>query len=108
VAVIANIGLDYLLIPQMGYLGACWATLIAYGLVFPLAYFLKGARPYMKDLLSSSLRPGVALLVAVTAVFLLGQDLILNVLTAVLVYCSVLLLTKMVTKEDLRLIRGIF
>lgn len=107
-AVIVNVGLDYLLIPRMGYLGACWATLIAYGLVFPLAYFLKGARPYVKNLLSSSLRPGVALLAAVTAVFLLGQDVILNVLTAVLVYCSVLLLTKMVTKEDLKLIRGIF
>jgi O-antigen/teichoic acid export membrane protein len=107
-AAIGNIFLDYLLIPQMGYLGACWGTLISYGLVFPLAYFLKGARPYVRNLLSNSLRPGVALLTAVTAVFLLGQDVILDVLTAVLVYCSVLLLTKMVTKEDLRLIRGIF
>ncbi|MCZ6776428.1 MAG: flippase [Ignavibacteria bacterium] len=107
-AVIANIVLDYLLIPQMGYLGACWATLISYSLVFPLAYYLKGARPYMKDLLRSSLRPGFALLVTVTAVFLLGQGVILNVLTAVLVYCSVLLLTKMVSKEDLRLIRAMF
>jgi len=107
-AVIANIILDYLLIPQMGYLGACWGTLIAYALVFPLAYYLKGARPYMTALLRSSLRPGLALLTAVTVVYLLGQDVILNVLTAVLVYCSVLLLTKMVTKEDLRLIRQLF
>jgi len=107
-AVFANIILDYLLIPQMGYLGACWGTLISCGLVFPLAYCLKGARPYMTALLRSSLCPGLALLAAVTAVFLLGQGVILNVLTAVLVYCSVLVLTKMVTKEDLRLIRGIF
>jgi len=108
VAVIANIALDYLLIPQMGYLGACWGTLISYGLIFPLAYYLRGSRPYMKELLRSSLRPALALLVAVTLVFLLGQGVILNVLVAVVVYCSVLLLTQTVTKEDLRLLRQLF
>jgi len=108
VAVSANIGLDYLLIPKLGYVGACWGTLISYSLIFPVAYFLKGARPYMVGLLRSSVRPGVALVTASTAVYLLGQDVILNVLVAVVVYCSVLVMTKMVTQEDLRLIREVF
>ena len=107
-AVFTNIVLDYLLIPRMGYVGACWGTVISYGLIFPAAYYLKGARPYMVGLLRSSVRPGLALLAAGTAVFFLGQDVILDVLVAVVVYCSVLVLTKMVTEEDLRLIREIF
>jgi len=107
-AVFTNIVLDYLLIPRMGYVGACWGTVISYGLIFPAAYYLKGARPYMEGLLRSSVRPGLALLAAGTAVFFLGQGVILDVLVAVVVYCSVLVLTKMVTEEDLRLIREIF
>jgi len=38
-----NIGLDYLLIPRMGYLGACWATVISYSLTLPIAYCLQEA-----------------------------------------------------------------
>ncbi len=108
VAVSANVGLDYLLIPRMGYVGACWGTVISYGLIFPAAYYLKGARPYMEGLLRSSVRPGLALLAALTAVFFLGRGVLLDVLVAVVVYCSVLVLTKMVTEEDLRLFREIF
>jgi O-antigen/teichoic acid export membrane protein len=107
-AVFTNIVLDYLLIPRMGYVGACWGTVISYGLIFPAAYYLKGARPYMEGLLRSSVRPGLALLAALTAVFFLGRGVLLDVLVAVVVYCSVLVLTKMVSEEDLRLIREIF
>ena len=42
---VANVGLNYLLIPRMGILGAAWATLLAYPLMFVLAV-IAGQRAY--------------------------------------------------------------
>jgi len=108
VSVLANIGLDLLLIPRMGYLGACWASVISYGLIFPVAYFLQGSRPYIQGLFRSLLRPILALLGAVSVVLLIDGDMIVNVLLAVLVYTLVLVLTGIFAEEDIRFIKRIF
>jgi len=108
VSVLANIGLDLLLIPRMGYLGACWGTVISYGLIFPVAYFLQGSRPYIQGLLQSLLRPILALLGAVSVVLLTDGDMIVSLLLAVLVYTLVLVLTGIFAEEDIRFIKRIF
>jgi Na+-driven multidrug efflux pump len=39
-ALLVNVGLNWLWIPQYGGLGAAWATLVAYGLAWVLSSFL--------------------------------------------------------------------
>ena len=108
VSILANIGLDLLLIPRMGYLGACWGTVISYGLIFPVAYYFQGSRPYIQGLFRSLLRPILALLGAVSVVLLIDGDMIVNLLLAVLVYTLVLVLTGIFAEEDIRFIKRIF
>ena len=108
IAVAANVVLDLLLIPRWGFVGACWGTLISYSLIFPVAYYLEGSRRYVKVLIRSWLRPGLALLSAVGVLLWIDGSVMVNVAAVSFVYCLVLLLTRTVRKEDLQLIKEIF
>lgn len=108
IAVAANVVLDLLLIPRWGFVGACWGTLISYSLIFPVAYYLEGSRRYVKVLIRSWLRPGLALLSAVGVLLWIDGSVMVNVAAVSFVYCLVLLLTGTVRKEDLQLIKEIF
>ena len=108
VAILVNGTLDYLLIPRMSYLGACWGAVIAYALIFPIGCYFRELRPYIKDLMYSWFRPGLALLMAMAALFLVDGPMILNVLVVASVYCAVLFLSKTFTKEDFHMMKRIF
>ena len=106
-AALGNIGLDFLLIPQLGYMGACWGTLISYGILFPLAYSVRDARPYIQGILASLLRPAVGVAAAYSSILLLGLSDAGTVVVATVVYCGTLILTRGFTKEDIGIIQGI-
>jgi O-antigen/teichoic acid export membrane protein len=105
VAVIANIALNFLLIPDRGAVGAAVASLLSYALVLPLSAWMRPLRVLARAFMLAAARPTLAVLLLwlVLRQFQLGL-----VPAALIVFCGfvgVMILTGGLNRDDLALAR---
>jgi O-antigen/teichoic acid export membrane protein len=102
---VVNILLNLLWIPKYGFVGASVATLISYGWAFPFAYLLRTTREYMVVLFRKSIMPLLAIILVSLIIYLTKMSLPIAVVTIPIVFFGILLLTKELSKEDIRIIK---
>jgi len=100
-----NIVLNIILIPRMGILGAAVATLIAYGVLGMLALIV--TRRYLKFDLSAPfmLKSVFSSVIMALCIWLIDPEsaalIIISILVGIIIYFSVLLLIRGLSKEEL-------
>jgi O-antigen/teichoic acid export membrane protein len=112
VCALVNLGLNILVVPHLGILGAAITTLIAYGLALGLTtyYSFKEFKfPIDWRFIVKSLIASGAMSVAIWAIAPEGTlATALTVLAGTAIYGAVLLLLKGFTKEEFKFFRGLF
>ena len=112
VCALVNLGLNILVVPRWGILGAAITTLIAYGLALGLTtyYSFKEFRfPIDRRFIIKSLIASGAMSAALWAIAPEGTlATILTVLAGTAIYGAILLLLKGFSKEEFRFFRGLF
>ncbi|OGL70442.1 hypothetical protein A3C09_01945 [Candidatus Uhrbacteria bacterium RIFCSPHIGHO2_02_FULL_47_44] len=113
VAMVVNVFLDLLLIPPFGLLGVVIGSLISYFLMIILEYIVVSKflphvfdRPFFLRS-SGTLASGLVMLTS-GLIMKIWFHWLLVIPCAALVYITVLLLTRSVTKQDVSLIRSLF
>jgi O-antigen/teichoic acid export membrane protein len=101
-----NIGLNLILIPRMGIVGAAIATLIAYGVLGILTLMV--SRRYLKFDLSLFfiLKSAIASAIMALCIYLFdpssGTEVIISIVGGILIYFGVLLIIKGLSKSEIR------
>ena len=89
-----NIALNYLLIPRLGYIGACWARIISTAAGAIGYLFIPSVRGYFLAALRGSAKPALATLLLAGYVSVSGFPELTTLMTGVILYLiSLLLLT---------------
>jgi O-antigen/teichoic acid export membrane protein len=108
-SMVMNIGLNLLLIPQMGYIGAALANVASALFHFGYQYYFISKSLFKLRLYQLAKKPVVATVIMSIAV-LAARDL--NLLVVVLLSCLAyfvsLLVAKAFTENDINLIRSVF
>ena len=111
IAALVNLGLNILVVPRLGILGAAITTLIAYGLALGLTtyYSFKEFKfPIDWRFIIKSLTASVIMSAALWAIAPEGTSAtILTVLAGAAIYAAVVFLLKGFTKEEFRFFRGL-
>jgi O-antigen/teichoic acid export membrane protein len=112
IAALVNLGLNILVVPHLGIVGAAITTLIAYGLALGLTTYFSFKefkfpidwRFIIKSLIASA--------IMAVAIWLIAPEgtlaTILTVVAGAAIYGAILLLLKGFTKEEFRFFRGLF
>jgi O-antigen/teichoic acid export membrane protein len=96
-----NVGLNFLLIPRLGALGAAWATNLSYAVAGMLAFGLfPSTRPLALQGFTVVLRCGVLSLAILIALSHVALPVFVKGLIAFCLYCGCILLLKIVRRED--------
>jgi len=111
IAALVNLGLNILVVPRLGILGAAITTLIAYGLALGLTtyYSFKEFKfPIDWRFIIKSLTASVIMSAALWAIAPEGTSAtILTVIAGAAIYAAVVFLLKGFTKEEFRFFRGL-
>ncbi len=101
VCMVVNIGLNFLLIPSMGFKGASIATVATEALLFMMGYIALSRALYSPPVLSLSAKPTVCGVGLAVVLYLLGNiGLFLSVLASIAAYTGFLLLTRIFDERD--------
>jgi len=104
-AAAANIALNLWLIPTHGAGGAAIASLISYALVLPLSTLLSPLRPFAAAFMHHAARPALIAFLLWALLIRLPINPILHVLIILLSFFLLMILTGVLNKEDLALLR---
>jgi O-antigen/teichoic acid export membrane protein len=112
ICALVNLGLNILVVPRWGILGAAITTLIAYGLALGLTtyYSFKEFKfsIYWRFIVKSLIASGVMS----ASIWAIGPEgtlaTVLTILTGTVIYGAILLLLKGFTKEEFKFFRGLF
>lgn len=108
IAVGVNIGLDLLLIPSLGLIGAGIATVVAQILLFALYFYFVAKQFHRLPLLKMVVKPCVGCLVMGILVFFLREaSLFLLVPLAAIIYFGILYLLKTFDSVDRRIFKDV-
>ncbi len=100
-----NVGLNLLLIPRWGFLGACWATLAAYAVGPVMNCFLPAMRSYGLIMFRQMVKPLCASLLMAGCIKVLPEtNLAASIIVGALVYCGALLCIRGVRLQEIRLL----
>jgi O-antigen/teichoic acid export membrane protein len=112
IAALVNLGLNILVVPHLGILGAAITTLIAYGLALGLTTYFSFKEfkfPIDWRFIAKSLIASGAMSAAIWAIAPEGTlATALTVVAGTVIYGAILLLMKGFTKEEFRFFRGLF
>ena len=98
---ILNVGLNLLLIPKWGGLGAAWATNLSYAVAGMLAYAMfRPTRPIALQGLAVALRCGVLIIAILLALWPFSLPMFLKGSIALCLYSFGIILLKVVRRED--------
>ncbi len=104
-SLLANLALNFALIPTYGYLGASWATVITELVLGGVSWYLTARHVGRVPVLRLTWRPLLAGLVMAVCVFPLrnlgGVEIALPIAAGVAVYAVACLLVRAVTKEEI-------
>jgi O-antigen/teichoic acid export membrane protein len=108
-SLVANLVFNLALIPQFGYIGASWATVLTEVVLGVIAWTLTARHVGRVPVIALSWRPVLAGLVMGVVVFPLrdlgGVAIVVPVVVGVAVYAGAVLLLKAVTPDEIRLAR---
>jgi len=107
---VANIILNFLLIPHYGIIGASIATVISYGLGVPLSCILIKTRKYGRAMLRSMLKPFIVATIMgcfTYFAFLFRIPLVIIILSSGIVYFAFIILIRGLDTQDLRYFKKI-
>jgi O-antigen/teichoic acid export membrane protein len=108
VAAVINIILNILLIPSMGMIGAAIATVIAEVILFILSIYFMNRYNHKIPLLKIMLVPFISSLIMGFVIFkLIFLNLFVLIFLSAVIYLSLILLFRYVTKKDISLVRDI-
>lgn len=109
ISAIANVALNFILIPQFSYIGAAIATVITEFLVIFLAFYYVKKLDYGFSISKLIIRPVVAsVFMALVITYFRFLNLFILIIVGAVVYLIVLSLVKGIRKEDVDYFKGIF
>jgi len=107
VGLVANLGLGFLLIPRIGFAGACVAQLAGETAIFVMCQRALTRYVPAGELAGTAVRPAIAALGMAGVVWLLrSTPLVVPILAGAVTYAVLLLLIRAFTREEIALLKG--
>lgn len=97
---IANIILNFVLIPKYGIVGACIATIVCEALLFIITFFFVSKTVHSLNILSIMHKPLIASILMSSVIIYLNMNLILSILLGFVIYFSALIILKTFDRRD--------
>jgi O-antigen/teichoic acid export membrane protein len=103
-----NIVMDIILIPTYGYIGACYATLISFLVLFLMTFCFVNRFVVQVDLVKLLWKPVISVTVPIFILTLVKASPVIFVLPSLTVYFALLFLFKVISNDDLASFKRIF
>lgn len=107
VSMMVNVVLNILWIPLLGIKGAAWASLVAYGVGFPMAYAMKSTRQNMKLFIAATMKPLSVFVILAIWLFVFAIPAIYVVVLFPMIFCFAVVYTGIIGNEDKEVFRAL-
>ncbi len=108
ITAIFNVGINLILIPKLGFIGAAWSTFITEILLVVLYYLYVSKSLFFFNFTQILAKPIIAVIAMFFFVKFSNLGLILTIISSAIVYLSVLVLLKAFDNQDYDILKRIF